>query len=159
MAELNQNKSMRGFTFNMINIVILNYNGYRDTLSCLYSIVDSQPDSFRIIIVDNNSTDESVEKISLALFGLDNEYMDVNCINGSLPDMAIRKSKYILIKSDINGGYAYGNNLALKYLICGQVDNGEFVLILNNDTVVLKGASPEYFLACKVVSISSPMRF
>lgn len=65
---------------------------------------------FEIIIVDNNSSDGSVEYLK--------ENFDLDKIR--------------IIESEINSGFAGGNNLGYKYC------KGEFVVLLNNDTKVEK---------------------
>lgn len=73
--------------------VILNYNDYKTTIKLIECIKDYKSIDF-IVIVDNCSTDNSYEKL--------HEFAN---------------NKVILIKSDRNGGYAYGNNFGIKYLI------------------------------------------
>lgn len=73
--------------------VILNYNDYKTTIKLIECIKDYKSIDF-IVIVDNCSTDNSYEKLQ-----------------------KFANNKVILIKSDRNGGYAYGNNFGIKYLI------------------------------------------
>ncbi len=72
-------------------IVIVNYNTCDLLRDCLYSVYESQGDfSHEVCVVDNCSTDNSVAMVR-------QEFPQVN-----------------LIASEINGGYAYANNLGLK---------------------------------------------
>ena len=48
----------------MVHAVVLNYNDWRDTIECINSLLNINYKSFKIIIVDNNSNDGSVAKIS-----------------------------------------------------------------------------------------------
>lgn len=73
--------------------IILNYNDYKTTIKLIQSIKDYKSIDL-IVIVDNCSTDNSYQKL--------HEYIN---------------DKIILIKSDKNGGYAYGNNFGIRYLI------------------------------------------
>jgi len=94
-------------------IVLLNYNGYKDTLSCIDSIVELE-ETFNnnIVVVDNNSTDNSKEILE-------------------------KDSRFHFIEANENGGFARGNNIGIKYAL----DNGaHFILLLNNDTVIEKNA-------------------
>lgn len=94
----------------MISIIILNYNG-RDFLEeCLNSVLLQTFEDFEVIIADNCSTDDSI-----------------NFIKENFSDNRIR-----IVESDENLGFAGGNNLGLKHA------NGEFIVLLNNDTVVDK---------------------
>ena len=42
-----------------IGVVILNYNGWKDTIACVESVLQSSDPPASIIIVDNASTDDS----------------------------------------------------------------------------------------------------
>jgi len=48
----------------MTGIIILNYNNYDDTINCINSIELYNTYPIKYIIVDNNSTNESVTKLS-----------------------------------------------------------------------------------------------
>lgn len=91
-------------------IVILNYNDYENTIKMLEQIMDYKCLS-KIVVVDNCSTDESLEKIRL-----------------------FESKKIVVLESSQNKGYAYGNNLGLKYL--EKETNCEFAIISNPDVVV-----------------------
>lgn len=86
-------------------IVILNWNGRRFLEQFLPSVVRySQP--FRIIVADNNSSDDSVA-----------------FVQAQFPEVEI-------VINDVNGGFAKGYNDALKHI------NAEFYLLLNSDVEV-----------------------
>ncbi len=91
-------------------IVILNYNDYENTIKMLEQIMDYKCLS-KIVVVDNCSTDESLEKIRL-----------------------FESKKIVVLESSQNKGYAYGNNLGLKYL--EKETNCELAIISNPDVVV-----------------------
>ena len=44
-------------------IIMLNWNGYEDTIPCLDSLFQITYDNFHVVLVDNASTDASVQKI------------------------------------------------------------------------------------------------
>lgn len=92
-----------------IFIIVLNWNGKSDTLVCLNSLQSLQYSHYKIIIVDNGSTDGSVQEIQT-----------------SFPDINI-------IETDQNLGYAEGNNIGIRHALEHHAD---FVLLLNNDTTV-----------------------
>jgi hypothetical protein len=98
-----------------LGIVILNYNT-RDLLrDCLASVLASKGDfSFEVCVVDNASQDGSAEMVA-----------------AEFPEVC-------LIKSPVNGGFAYGNNLGLRALGFGDVtrDTPAHALLLNPDTLV-----------------------
>jgi len=104
-----------------ISIVVLNWNRKSDTIQCLDSIAKLQVPDFKapiqIIVVDNASTDNSQKEIKRALKVL-NEKADFEC------ELIINKK---------NLGFAEGNNVGIKHAINHDAD---YVLILNNDTVI-----------------------
>lgn len=90
-------------------IIILNWNGLKDTLECLDSVCRlDYPDS-EVIVVDNCSSDDSVATIR-------KKYPQV-----------------ILIENSTNLGYTGGNNVGMRY---AMEHGGAYVWLLNNDTVV-----------------------
>ena len=119
-----------------LDVVIVNYNTVRVLRDCLNSVFASQCDfRWRVWVVDNGSTDDSVTMIR-------QEYEPFQ------PELTF-------IASPKNGGFAYGNNLALRK-ICGVGGQGSavgktgseglqggelrssarYILLLNPDTVV-----------------------
>ena len=89
-----------------VSIIIINLNRFKLTCDCIRSIKQCTKDVlYEIILVDNASTECDPEQFK-------KEFPEV-----------------VLIKSEKNGGFANGNNLGI-----GK-SNGEFILLLNNDTV------------------------
>lgn len=95
-----------------VAIVLVNYNGIKDTIECVKSIKESTYNDYQIIIVENDSNDKEEIK--------DNEYLNENTI---------------IFFSECNMGFSGGNNLAIKYAL---ENNYEYILLLNNDTTVDK---------------------
>lgn len=93
-------------------IILVNYNGTKDTVECIKSLNQIDDTSYEIIVVDNASNDvEQLEK----------ELADFNFVK--------------LLKSKNNLGFAGGNNVGIRY---AMEHNADYVLLLNNDTVVEK---------------------
>jgi len=90
----------------LVSIIIVNYNGKKYLEKCLSSLMKINYENYEIIIVDNNSIDDSLEFVK-------NSYPSI-----------------ILIKLDRNYGFAEPNNIGAKNA------KGEFILFLNNDTEV-----------------------
>ena len=88
--------------------VIVNWNGWRDTADCLVSLRGQDYDNLQIIVVDNGSTDDSVERI-----------------RGAFPEVT-------LIETGRNIGFSGGCNVGLRAALAG---GAEFLWLLNNDTV------------------------
>lgn len=92
---------------NKISLIVLNYNDYKTTSEYL-NIVKNYAKIDKIVVVDNNSTDDSYEK----LYKYNSDYIHV-------------------IKSDTNGGYGSGNNIGIKYAINNF--NSQYILVSNPD--------------------------
>ena len=54
----------------MISVIIVNWNGWADTIACIQSLQNAEGVPARVIIVDNQSTDDSVENLILWAQGL-----------------------------------------------------------------------------------------
>jgi GT2 family glycosyltransferase len=89
-----------------LSIIIVSYKGWERLSKCLESLDLFTGNRFKyeVIIVDNNSCDDTIYEIEK------------------------RFSDFRFIHNKVNGGYANGNNLGSKYA------KGEFLLILNPDT-------------------------
>ena len=46
-----------------VSIIILNWNGWKDTIECLESLYQISYPNYDVLVVDNGSEDESIEKI------------------------------------------------------------------------------------------------
>ncbi len=91
-----------------LSVIIVNYNTFELTKNTVNSILKyNYPFDVEIIIVDNASNDDSLEKLK--------DYF---------------KDDVIFIESDKNNGFSAGNNLALRNV------SSRYVLLLNSDTVV-----------------------
>lgn len=94
-----------------LSVIIISYNTSQMSIECLQSIFEQTHGiKFEIIVLDNNSSDGSAKAIA-------NNFPQVK-----------------LIAHKENLGFAAGNNLAIKKA------NGEYILLLNPDTLVLDGA-------------------
>lgn len=117
----------------LVYIIILNYNGYTDTINCVENIKNINYKNYKIVIIDNASTDESITILK-------NKFRDC-----------------YIIQSDINNGYAGGNNLGIKFAIN---NNSDYICILNNDVLVDKNFLRiliEYYLNNTNIGMIGPM--
>ncbi len=92
----------------MIGVVILNYNSYSLVLKLLENL-KSISELSKIVIVDNNSTDNSIKELR-------------KVVNNDI----------LLIENKKNNGYASGNNIGIKFLI-KNFPEINFISILNPD--------------------------
>jgi len=89
--------------------VVLNYNGYEDTVKCIQSLQNVTYQNLGIVLVDNGSPDGSGERLKK-----------------DFPDIPIM----LLME---NTGYAAGNNAGIRFALKKKAD---YVLVLNNDVIV-----------------------
>lgn len=120
-------------------VVLLNWNGWRDTLACLDSLFDSRATPCRVLVCDNGSHDESVAQLfawgQMRFSKRFERFTRVDVDRG----VSLRyDTKFALVENGANLGFAAGNNigvrLALRSLDC------HFVWLLNNDTTVAPDA-------------------
>lgn len=140
----------------LVTIIILNWNGWQDTLECLESLYQIDYDNYRVILVDNHSQDQSLEKIReycqgkiivqskfftyendnkpIIITELTNKQLESNSEKKDDHNPQSSKQKLILIENDQNYGFAKGNNIAIEYSL--KNFNPDYILLLNNDTIV-----------------------
>jgi len=94
----------------LIDIVILNLNQEADTAECILSLKRMYYKNYRIILVDNGSTDGSG-------FRLRERFRDIQ-----------------FLRSDENLGFAAGCNMGIRHSL--ETSQASYILLLNNDTVV-----------------------
>lgn len=134
----------------LVIIVILNYNGWSDTIECLESILKSDYNNFKIVLVDNDSTDGSILKIKEWAKGnlvVGNSFhpsfenlifpfhpKPINIQPNTVKFSELGHKSIILIQAYQNNGFSAGNNIGIVYSL--EDSQCEFVWLLNNDTIV-----------------------
>lgn len=135
----------------MVYIILVNWNGWRDTIECLESLFKLTYSAFTVIICDNASEDGSIDQIMCwSQGGLVAEAADplYNCyLNPPHPKpiwcaawhpglnwVESSHPRILLIPCHRNLGFAGGSNVGIRFAL-DQADV-EFVWLLNNDTVV-----------------------
>ena len=146
----------------MMSIILINWNGWADTIACIQSLLNSSSTDARIIVVDNNSSDESL----VALKSWAEGGLELLGCNGDVERLAFegrlkrRHCSFIQYKPvvhdfiglevesnadedtrihiyfvsvDHNGGFGYGCNVGMRL---GEKLNSHAYWLLNNDCVV-----------------------
>jgi len=126
-------------------VIILNWNGYQDTVACLESLNQATYGNLRVVVLDNASTNDSVEQLILCasellipghLWSLSKGdiHFDGNMSVKKCPVGGIKELH--IIHSDQNVGFCVGNNVGMRHALSKGAD---YILILNNDTLCEPG--------------------
>ncbi len=148
----------------LVVIIVLMKDNWKDTIECLQSLQELDYENCSIVLVDNGSEEKSFKKIVEWCRGkipLETEFVKfkkenfpVNFIVYSkeeaerggeeLKENEIKNlpfwKKLVIIRISENSGFAGGNNTGIRYAL---KRGAEFVLLLNNDTVVSPGLVKE----------------
>jgi len=136
-----------------VYIVILNWNGWKDTFACLDSVFKTTYADHRIIVCDNHSTDGSFRHLRSylggrfpnAVWGGQLSWPDHRtaqrvesaelCSPLSSPgDGTACEHGVVLVRTAFNLGFAGGNNIGIAFAL--SQGNADYIWILNNDTIV-----------------------
>jgi len=139
-----------------VYIIIVNWNGWRDTLECLESVFRNDYPDFQVVVCDNDSTDGSLDRIKewaagrLCASSADGppcrsfttpaipkpiQFVELDRAQAEAgghtraPDVPLA-----LIRTGGNLGFAGGNNVGLRYALAR--DDFAYAWLLNNDTVI-----------------------
>jgi GT2 family glycosyltransferase len=96
-----------------VYVIVLNWNGFSDTSACLSSLQQLRYSNYRVIVVDNGSTDDSASRIIEQFPGME------------------------VIETGKNLGFAGGCNVGIRRALADAADS---VWLLNSDTTVDRGA-------------------
>lgn len=92
-----------------VAVIVLHWNNYADTRDCLESLRDATYTDLMMVVVDNSSTNDSVDRLRA-------EFPQAH-----------------FVMNPANYGFAKGNNEGIRYALEHDAD---YVLLLNNDTIV-----------------------
>ncbi|GFO64375.1 glycosyltransferase family 2 protein [Geomonas paludis] len=134
-----------------VSVILVNWNGWRDTLECLDSLLGLDYPDFDIAVCDNASGDDSAARIRewaasrqvtfaeydrQAAEGGGDGYQEGGtgtCNERGTGAWRSQSPKVTLIHTGANLGFAGGNNVGLRYALAR---GASFCWLLNNDTVV-----------------------
>jgi hypothetical protein len=134
-------------------VIILNWNGWKDTIECLESVSRLNHRDVRVVVCDNASTDGSLSKVKKWATG----ELLAGCANTQLSRLSLppfpkpipyleltreqaesgaanSDARLVLIQNGANLGFAGGNNVGVRYVLGDAAC--QFFWFLNNDTVV-----------------------
>jgi hypothetical protein len=139
-------------------IILLNYNGWGDTQECLESVLKLDYPNYQIIVVDNNSPNDSMSHLLAWAKGEELATVDnpelaylsnplstkpvefvlydkaTALAGGDASQEAQFSNPIIFIQAGENNGFSAGNNIGIQYAL--SKNDFEYVWLLNNDTVV-----------------------
>ncbi len=117
----------------IVTIVILNFNGQKDTVECLKSIDRLKATNYKlkVVVVDNGSTNKFKIQFSGFAWGENSKFKD---------------DELKIIRNDYNLGFAGGNNVGIKHSL---EQGADYVLVLNNDTIVDENLLEQLLKAAK----------
>ncbi|MFC4769941.1 glycosyltransferase family 2 protein [Effusibacillus consociatus] len=141
---------------NKIYILILNWNGWKDTIECLETVFRNDHPNYQVIVCDNQSQDDSLDYIKAWAEGrletLMWESEELRYLTFPPVAKPIHYIEYdrknaeaggnsqdenvplILIQNGANLGFAGGNNVGLRYILARN--DFAYVWLLNNDTLI-----------------------
>jgi GT2 family glycosyltransferase len=105
----------------IVYILLLNYRGTDDTLACLDSLRGLDYPNTRVIVIDNASPDDSVQRLQTRL--------------------EANPGEFHFIQSTQNLGFSGGNNLGIRYALENAgAEADAYIWLLNNDTTIAPDA-------------------
>jgi GT2 family glycosyltransferase len=140
-------------------VILLNWNGWKDTIECLESVFRLDDPDFHVVVCDNASEDGSLEKIKqwargevIAQFPIaQSSGFTATPIAKPVPYLELDRTqtgsatrhdnRFVLIQTGANLGFAGGNNVGIRYAL--RDPDCKFIWLLNNDTVVESNALSE----------------
>lgn len=117
--------------------VVLNWNGWRDTLACVHSLLRAGPAPGSIVVCDNGSTDDSLPQLEAALRTAVGDGLR-RTDRAGVDRADVAAAGVWLVANEANLGYAGGNNVGLRLALRDPACS--HVWILNNDTEVAPDA-------------------
>jgi GT2 family glycosyltransferase len=145
---------------NRVYVVQVNWNGWRDTIECLESVLRCTYPNYEVVVCDNGSTDQSLARIKAWAAGQISadtthnnptrrlsfppipkplDYVELDCEFRALGERErSTAAKLILIDNHENLGFAKGSNVGIRYAL--SKEDCAYIWLLNTDTVVAPDA-------------------
>lgn len=141
-----------------VYIILVNYNNWEDTIECLESVFKSTYPCYQVIVIDNDSPNNSIlhlvswaegrqeivydknDQLKKCILPFESKPIKYTLYNTSKIqfdsdlNQEDKSNPLIFIKSNENNGFSAGNNIGIKYAMAkGDAD---YIWLLNNDTVI-----------------------
>ena len=139
-----------------VSIIILNWNGWKDTIECLESLYHITYPNFNVVVVDNGSEDQSIEKVKEYCEGMievESKFFKYDPSNKPIRTMEYTREevragrgrdreffdlpsnkRLVIVRNEKNYGYSEGNNIGMEYV--QKALKTDYIVLLNNDVVV-----------------------
>lgn len=139
-----------------VSIIILNWNGWKDTVECLESIYRIDYPNYNVIVVDNGSEDNSINMIRKYVKGeltVKSDFFEYNLDNKPIKFFEYENNEYdsfknhkdefenipsnkklILIKNKYDSGFSVGNNIGINF--AQENLNIEYIMLTSSDIIV-----------------------
>jgi GT2 family glycosyltransferase len=139
-----------------VSIIILNWNGWKDTIECLESLYRISYPNYDVIVIDNGSRDGSIESILNYAKGdlsVNSKFFKFSTNGKPIKTWKCTKEeadrgnqpgkdftalpsnrRMTIVENDKNYGFAEGCNIGITYAF--KALDPEYILLLNNDIVV-----------------------
>jgi len=151
--------------FPKVSVILTSWNNWEDTIEALESLYKVNYPNYEVIVVDNNSEDDSVKKIvdwaggkirvNSKFFKFDKKNKPIRCLTytkrefetgeylGEKKKLDKIKSdkKLFILKNDKNTNWSGSNNLAIKQVL--KENKSKYIFLFNNDAVIDKNAITE----------------
>lgn len=115
-------------------VVLLNWNGGRETIACLESLLAGDAPPQRLVVCDNASDDGSPEAIAAWAAGRSELGGCLRIRADKVQEPAAPSdTRLVLIENPANPGFAAGNNSGLRLALAAGAG---YIWLLNNDTLV-----------------------
>jgi GT2 family glycosyltransferase len=148
--------SPRSISLPLVDIIILNWNNWQDTVNCVESVQKLDYENYRIIVIDNGSLNDSVEKLTYWINNIYDQSDDTSSVLKISLSVSLNKivecsvistkENITFISSVENFGFSGGCNIGIDYAI---QKGAEYVFLLNND------ASPEVSALTNLVDVAN----
>lgn len=156
------------------SIILVNWNGWEDTIECLETVLKQNYGNYDVVLVDNGSDDQSVERIkewaNLETLQIETKFpqlvypivdrpVNIEIIkefNLFKSDRNNNKPAVYIIRNSENLGFAKANNIAIFFAI--NFLESDYLFLLNNDTVIEKDCLSKLIEMIEIFSEYSAMQ-